>query len=111
MRVALGPATDQSKAQKALTEALMKLPGKETLCAFLDAGLVLPENPRLLTQLLDTRDEELTRVVLRRLVELVEGGKKPSRMLLLQRLTAVEDWAEDGETRSLVEGLRARLDG
>ena len=111
MRASLGPMSDESKAKKELTDALLKSPGEETLRAYLDAELVLPENPRLLTQLLDTRDEELTQVVLRRLVEVVAGGKKPSRMLLLQRLTAVENWAEQDDTLSLVRSLRASLDG
>lgn len=106
MRASLGPASEQSRAQKELTEALMRAPSKETLCAFLDAELVLPENPRLLTQLLDTRDDGLTQVVLRRLLEVVDAGKKPNRMLLLQRLTAVEDWSEEGDTLSLVEDVR-----
>lgn len=111
MRASLGPQSDEGKLHKELTDALMKTPSKETLQAFVDAGFVLPENPRLLTQLLDTRDEALTRSVLSRLVELIEQGKKPNRMLLLQRMTAAENWVEEDETRSLMEALKERLEG
>lgn len=111
MKAALGPSSEKGKAQKELTEALMRSPGKETLQAYLDAGLVLPENPRLLTQLLDTREDGLTQAVLSRLRELVDGSKKPNRMLLLQRLTSIENWSDDDDTLALVRDLRSELDG
>lgn len=110
MRAALGPVSEESKAHKALTEALTKSPSDETLRAFLDANLELPENPRLLTQLLNTRQEDLTKVVLARLIDVVADGKKPNRMLLVQRLAALENWAEDEDTLALVHRLKADLD-
>ena len=111
MREALGPESEDSKARKELTEALLRSPSIDTLRAFLAAGLVLPDNPRLLTQLLDTRDEGLTRPVLARLIDLLGEGKKPNRMLLEQRLMALDDWVEKDETRVLIQTLRERLEG
>lgn len=110
MRAALGPQSEESKAKRAVLEALNATPNEETLRAALDAGVELPSEPRLLTGLLDVRDEALLRPVLQRLLDLVEDGKKPNRMLLIQRLEAVRQRAEDSEVLDLADMIRAALD-
>ena len=110
MREKLGPTSADAKRNKEAAEALKASPGEATLSAYLATGQPLPEDPRLLTGLLDVRNEELVRTVLRSLLELVEAGKKPNRMLLIQRLEALKTWAEEEETIDLVSDLRDRLE-
>lgn len=110
MREKLGPQSDDAKARRALLEALTKAPGEASLRALLEAGEALPEEPRLLMSLLDVRDEALLRPVLQQLLDIVEDGKKPNRMLLVQRLESVKNFAEEDETLELVSMLRAALD-
>jgi hypothetical protein len=110
MRAALGPQSDESKTKRALLEALSADPGEATLRAMVEAQVALPPEPRLLTGLLDVRDEALLRTVLQALLELVEVGKKPNRMLLIQRLEAVKNRSESRETVELADMVRAALD-
>jgi hypothetical protein len=106
LRAQLGPPTEAGEARRKVTQALLASPGAATLAAYLDAGLPLPEDPRLLTALLDVRDEALLRTVLAALLALVEAGRKPNRMLVLGRVTAILAAAEGAETRRLAEALR-----
>lgn len=110
MKAKLGPQTEESKEKRELTDALKNDPSEKTLRAYLDKDLPLPEDARLLMGLLDVRDEALVRPVLDALLEIVEGGKKPNRMLLIQRLEALKNWAEDDETLELAQMVRAALD-
>jgi hypothetical protein len=110
MKEKLGPVSEESKKSREVAEALRKDPSKATLTAYLESGQPLPDDPRLLVSLLDVRDESLVRPVLSALLALVEGGKKPNRMLLVQRLQAAANWIEEDETRALLDTLRAALD-
>jgi hypothetical protein len=110
MREQLGPQSDEAKAARVLMDALTETPGEATLRPFLEHGAELPPDPRLLMRLLDTRDEALLRPVLQRLLDLIEDGKKPSRMLLIQRLESVKNFVEEDETLELVNMTRAALD-
>ncbi len=110
MRAKLGPASESSKEQRDLTDALKKDPNEKTLRAFLAKDFPLPEDARLLMKLLDIRDEALVRTVLEQLLEIVESGKKPNRMLLIQRLESLENFAEEDETLELAGMVRAALD-
>jgi hypothetical protein len=110
MRAQLGPPSAESAERRKRAEALRTAPGADTLRACVDAGDPLPDDPRLLTGLLDVRDEALLRAVLSALLAQVEAGKKPNRMLLLQRLTAALSFAEEQETRELAATLKAAVD-
>jgi hypothetical protein len=110
MKSQLGPASEESKEKRALLDALKATPNADTLRAYLAKEPVLPEDPRLLTGLLDVRDDALLRPVLERLLEIIEGGKKPNRMLLIQRLEAIKNFAEDAGTLELAQMVRAALD-
>lgn len=110
LKAKLGPASESSKKSREALEALKKDPSEKTLTAYLETGAPLPEDPRLLMSLLDLRDEALVRTVLQALLDLVETGKKPNRMLLIQRLEALKNWAEEDETLALASTVRAALD-
>ncbi len=110
MRATLGPATEESKEKRELTEALKKDPSKKTLEAYLEKELPLPDDARLLMSLLDVRDEALLKPVLEKLLDIVEDGKKPNRMLLIQRLEALKNWADAPETIELAQMIRSALD-
>lgn len=111
MKAKLGPQSEDAKQRAALNAALKADPGEKTLRALLDAGEALPDDdPRLLMRLLDLRDESLLRPVLQQLLDIIEGGKKPNRMLLIQRLESVKNFAEEDETLELVDMTRAALD-
>jgi hypothetical protein len=71
---------------------------------------LLPDDPRLLTGLLDIKNESLIGAVLKALLDLVEAGKKPNRMLLIQRLEAAKRWVEDEATLELLNDLRDRIE-
>jgi len=107
MREKLGPPSAASQAKTELTSALRAKPTAETLRAYLDGGLDLPDDPRFLMDLLDVDDAELLQPVLQSLLDIVESGKRPSRMLLLQKLDAVilrHDGSEAAELAQLVRG-------
>ena len=110
MRAKLGPQSDESKQKRELLDALSAKPGADSLRAVVDAGIELPDDPRMLMGLLDIREEPLLRAVLTRLLDIIEGGKRPNRMLLIQRLESVKHFAEDSETLELVDMTRAALD-
>lgn len=106
MREKLGPVSPEAKARKEALDALKASPDAATLKACLDQGVALPEDPRLLTALLDVKDEALLPPVLAALSRLVDEGKKPNRMLLIQKLDALANRASDGEVLAAVRALR-----
>ena len=110
IRSQLGPQSEESQARRALFDALKAEPTEKTLEAYLSAGHELPEDPRFLMSLLAIRNEPLIRPALSKLLDVVESGKKPNRMLLIQRLEAVQTFAEEEDTLDLLKMLRAALD-
>jgi hypothetical protein len=110
MKEKLGPTSEDAKKNREVADALRKSPGEATLAQYLKTGQPLPDDPRLLTGLLDVKDEELMRPVLQALLTLVESGKKPNRMLLIQRLEAAKTWVEDEATLELLNDLRDRIE-
>jgi hypothetical protein len=106
----LGPSTDEGKKKQELTQALRDKGDAAALEAFLAADLALPEDPRLLIRLLDLQKETLLEPVLRALLELIEGGQKPSRMLLIQKLDALVLRLGSGSAVDLARQIRAALD-
>lgn len=110
LKAKLGPVSEESKAAKEAADALRKDPNEKTLAAYIETGKPLPEDARLLMGLLSIRDEALIQPVLQRLLDIVEEGKKPNRMLLIQRLEAVKNVATQQETLDLADMIRAALD-
>lgn len=110
LRDKLGPASPEAAHRRKLLDALRASPSDETLRAFVAEGAPLPEDARLLMGLLDLKDESLLIPVLKALLALVEGGQKPSRMLLVQKLDALKHRASDAEVIELASTLRAALE-
>lgn len=107
----LGPASEEAAAKKAALESLRSSPSDASLRTYLDLGLELPDDARFLMGLFDALEDEVgIRAVLERLLAIVEGGRRPNRMLLLQRLTALEHQVEAPETAELIADLRGALD-
>jgi hypothetical protein len=109
MRAKLGPTTPEAEAKKSALEALKANPAEEALRACVDQGVSLPEDPRLLMSLLDVKDEALLRPVLEALIALVEGGKKPNRMLLIQKLDSFANRVTDDELLALAKELKSAI--
>ena len=82
IRSQLGPESESSQQRRALADALKASPSDETLAAYLDAGQALPDDARVLMSLLGGKDESLMRPVLEKLLDVVESGRRPNRMLL-----------------------------
>ena len=91
----LGPGTSKADAT--------------SLRAVIDAELPLPEDARFLMKLLDLEEDELLEPVLEKLLDIVESGKKPSRMLLIQKIDALVMRQGDGPAVELAKTLRAAL--
>ncbi|MCK6546129.1 hypothetical protein L6R52_09690 [Myxococcota bacterium] len=110
MRAKLGPASPEAESKRKALEALKATPSAETLSAYLATKGELPDDPRLLLALLDVKDEALLPPVLDALLALVEGGKKPSRMLMIQKLDALKHRTSDAELHQKITDLRDALD-
>jgi hypothetical protein len=110
LREKLGPTTPEAKAKRGALDALKATPNEETLRAALEAEVELPDDPRLLMTLLEVKDEALLVPVLRALLALVEGGKKPNRMLLIGKLDALKHRASEPDVLDLVSTIRASVD-
>lgn len=110
IRSQMGSESEASKERRALLDALRAEPNEKNLAAYLALEQPLPEEPRFLMSLLGVRDETLLQPVLQRLLDVVESGTRPNRMLLIQRLEAVKAFAEQSETLDLVGMVRAALD-
>lgn len=106
----MGPEDGEAKARRALLDALREAPTEANLSAYLEPGHPLPDEPRFLMGLLAIRNEALIRPVLAKLLDVVESGQRPNRMLLIQRLEAAQTFAEEAETIDLIRMLRAALD-
>ena len=75
------------------------------------AGYEMPEDARLLMRLLDASDSDaLLCPLLAALLEIVESGKRPNRMLLIQKIDALKLRLETGDAVELADTLRAALD-
>ncbi|MBK8011163.1 MAG: hypothetical protein IPK13_07410 [Deltaproteobacteria bacterium] len=109
LRAQLGPADESSAARRKALEDLKQDPSEATLAAYLATGAPLPDDARLLMGLLDIREEAQLRPLLSRLLEIVEDGKKPNRMLLIQKVTALRHRVEAAETVELLDMLLAAL--
>lgn len=105
----LGPASEDAQKKTALTAALTDKADLASLSAFLDAGFTLPADGRLLVRLLDVADQARLVPVLEALLAVVEGGQKPSRMLLIQKLDALVLRFGSGPAVSLAQQIRAEL--
>lgn len=106
MREKLGPASEESKAQRKALDALTKDPSEANLTALLATGGSLPADPRLVLRLVDAKDPQLVLVVLQHLAALVEDGARLSKPLLQQRLQAVLNQHDDEDIVAAVEALR-----
>ena len=109
LKAKLGPTTEADKEKKALTTALKDKPTEKSLKAFLKAGLVLPEDARFLMKLLDFEKDNLLEPVLEKLLDIVESGKRPNRMLLIQKLDSLIMRQGDGPAVDLAKTLKAAL--
>lgn len=110
LKAKLGPVDEEGKEKQAALRALREAPSAATLSRVLELGLELPDDPRLLMQLIDLEDEPMLIAVLTALLAIVEGGKKPNRMLLLQKVNALELRLGSGEAVELARQIRAALD-
>jgi hypothetical protein len=105
----LGPTTEADKEKKALMTALKEKPTEKALKAVIKAGVELPEDARFLMKLLDFEKDNLLEPVLEKLLDIVESGKRPSRMLLIQKLDALVMRQGDGPAVDLAKTLKAAL--
>ncbi|MBI4814636.1 MAG: hypothetical protein HY791_00160 [Deltaproteobacteria bacterium] len=106
----LGPASEEAKRDRELLDALAKSPGAETLRAVVTANVSLPSDPRLLVQLLDVREAALAKIVLERLLSMIEDeNKRPNKALALQRIESLLNLVDDEEVAALAASVRAVL--
>ena len=110
MRDKLGPTSEASKAQRSALDALRQAPNAETLAAVLAQNAPLPDDPRLLLSLLEIKDEAMLMPVLRALEQAIEAGKKPNRMLLLQKIDALKNRVSDDEIVAVASAIRERME-
>jgi hypothetical protein len=110
MREKLGPTSPEAKAIKEASEALRASPGEDTLARCLELGASLGDDPRVLLGLLEVKNEALLPSVLEALSAIVASGKKPNRMLLIQKLDALKNRASDERVLELADALRRELD-
>ena len=111
LRAKLEPTDELGQKQQALLRALRGEKNEKALRAVVEASLEFPDEPRLLMDLLDVSDDEdLLTPVLQALLGVLESGRKPNRMLLIQKLDALELRLGGGEVVELVAVVRAALD-
>ena len=111
LRAQLGPQSEEAAARSQAVAAFREEPNDANLEALDASGAELPEDARLLMASLDSLvQEDNIRRVLGHLLALVEAGRRPHRMLLLQKLTALEHRMEEADTRLLVSDLRGALE-
>lgn len=110
LKAKLGPVDEVGKEKQAALRALRESPSAAALARVTQLGLELPDDPRLLMQLMDLAEGEQLSSVLTALLAIIEGGKKPSRMLLLQKIDALILRLGSGETVELAQQIRAALD-
>ncbi len=105
----LGPPSEDAQKKQKLTADLQDKADLASLAAYLDAGLALPQDGRLLVRLLDANDAARLVPVLETLLAVVEGGQKPSRMLMIQKLDALILRLGSGRTVELAQQVRSEL--
>jgi len=105
----LGPASEEGQKKQKLVADLSDKADLASLSAYLDAGLTLPADGRLLIRLLDVPDQPRLVPVLTALLDVIEGGQKPSRMLLIQKLDALILRFGNGEVVDLARDIRGVL--
>lgn len=105
----LGPPSEDAQRKQKLTAELQDKADLAALSAYLDAGLTLPAEARLLVRLLDVNDVVRLVPVLEALLAVVEAGQKPSRMLVIQKLDALVLRLGSGPTVDLARQIRAEL--
>lgn len=111
LKAQLGPVSEASAARQKANADFRNEPSDEHFRAYVEAGFDLPDDARFLMSTFETLKEEAhLRLVLEALLNIVESGKKPNRMLLLQRLTSLEREVEEDDTRTLVADLRGALE-
>jgi hypothetical protein len=110
MREKLGPTSPEAKARKDALDALRASPNEETLARCLESGAQLPDDPRTLMTLLDVKNEQLLPPVLESLAAIVASGKKPNRMLLVQKLDSLKNRATSETVLERIDSLRRDLD-
>lgn len=109
MRQKLGPTSPEAETRRRALDALKAAPNDQTLRELLEGGTPLPDDPRLLTSLLDVKDEALLEPVLEALAAAVASGKKPNRMLLVQKLNALVNRISNEGIIALAERLKSDL--
>lgn len=110
MRDKLGPTSPEGQEKRKALDALKATPNEATLSAALDQGVDLPDDPRLLLSLLEIKNEALLVPVLRALKALVDSGKKPNRMLALQKIDALKNRASEDDVIELCTLIREALE-
>lgn len=109
LKAKLGPQSESERASRALLDQLKEKSNAVSLKAVITAGLALPEDARLLMGLLGIEDDELVFPVLEKLLEIVESGKRPNRMLLIQKIDALIMRECGHKVTELAQVLRAAL--
>jgi hypothetical protein len=110
MREKLGPTSPEAQDKRKALDALKATPNEETLAAALEKEVELPDDARLLLGLLDIKNEALLVPVLRRLLAIIESGKKPNRMLALQKIDALKNRASEDDVLALCDDVRGALE-
>ena len=110
LKAKLGAVDPESKGKQEALRALRESPSAETLGRVIELGLEPPDDPCLLMQLIELEDEALLVKVLTVLLAVIEGGKKPNRMLLLQKMDALKLRRGSGDAVELAMQIRAALE-
>lgn len=110
LKAQLGPTDEATAARQRASAEFKDSPSDASMESYLEAGFELPDDARFLMSTFDRLSkEENLRAILARLLQIVESGKKPNRMLLLQRLTMLERSLEEPESLDLLADLRDAL--
>lgn len=114
LKAKLGPISESDQNSRALKKDLYDKADAPSLSAYMDAGLELPDDARFLMRLIDLDDLALLQPVLQKILDIVEDGRRPNRMLLLQKLDALlmrcSDRGGTDEITELAQMLRSALD-
>lgn len=110
LKAQLGPVSEQSAARQKANADFRNEPNDSTFAAYREADFTLPEDARFLMKCLDTLQEEAhLRQVLEALLQIVESGRKPNRMLLIEKLRVLEPKLEESDSKDLLADLRESL--
>ena len=93
-----------------LLSRLLSVEGRPSISsaarAYLDAGFELPHDQGVWLQLLEHADEQTVVTAIERLTELIEQEAPTRRAVLDSRLRRIEEYADDGVTRTAAGELR-----